>query len=238
MRSRRHDLPVGVRRAWTTAGAGGGPRFGVLLALALAVVLSTGQDARALAPHLREGFTLGAGFGVSPGRVSVFPGQEGDAVSSDWEWGVTPEIRLGYAVVKNRLAVSVANQQWLYEQGLFAENKLRINAQSWILALNYYPGNPRSMAGGLQLFAGVGLANARLTLLEPLEDDPHGNRFKAVFKEDEGGTTYQVGIGYEFRVLPTVAVGVAVSYIYQDVGGAIFDDASAIPMNLTLNWYY
>lgn len=238
MRSRRHDLPVDVCRARTAGGAGGCPRFVVFVALALAMVLSTSQDAWALKPHLREGFSLGVGVGVGPGKVSMFPGGEGGAVSSDWEKGVTPELRLGYAVIKNRLLVSVGNRQWLYEQGILADDKLRINAQSWLLALNYYPANPQSMAGGIQIFAGVGLANARLTLLEPIENDPYGNKFEEIFKEDEGGTAYQVGVGYEFRLLRTVAAGVTVSYIYQDVGGEIFEDATAIPVNLTLNWYW
>ena len=57
-------------------------------------------------------------------------------------------------MVKNRLLVMVANQQWLYEQGILAEDKLRINAQNWTLVLNWYPGNLNN--------AGVGSTSRRV----------------------------------------------------------------------------
>jgi hypothetical protein len=208
--------------------------FALVLALGLVVV----QDAGAGNPHLREGVIFGIGMGYSPGRVYLFPGDPDMAVESEWEFGPTPQIRLGYAVVKNRLLVTVANQQWLYEQGIFAEDKLRVNAQNWTLALTWCPGNPQGASGGMYLLGGIGIANARMTLLEPLEDDPYGNLFEEIAKQDESGTAYQIGIGYEFRLTKTIAAGLSVSYIYQTIGGEIFDYTEVIPVNLTLNWYW
>jgi len=213
-------------------------RLLVVLSLALVLGMLGSQDAQALKPHERDGVLFGVAFGFSPGQVSLFSGEEGDAVSSDWEMGVTPQLRLGYTLFKNRLAISVVSQQWLYEQGVLAEDKLRINVQNLALALNYYPGNPNSMAGGLHFEGGVGLANARITVLEPVEDDPHGNKFEEVLKEDEGGTSFHIGLGYEFRIMRSVAAGLMVSYVYQTIGQDIFDEASSVPVNFTLNWYW
>jgi opacity protein-like surface antigen len=195
------------------------------------------QEAWALKPHKREGVIFGVAVGTSQGQVNLFPGSD-YSVSSDWEQGVSPEIRLGYAVIKNRLLVTVANQQWLYEQGVLAEDKLRINTQNWSLDLTFCPGNPNSGWGGIYVKAGIGYANSRLTILEPIEEDEHGNTFEEVYKTDEYGTAYTVGIGYELRLAKSLAAGLAVSYIHQPIEGDIFDDSTFIPTNLTLNWYW
>ena len=209
-----------------------------ILALFLAMGLVLVPDAGAGPTHSREGVIFGVGFGISQGKVHLFPGDDDLSVESGWKMGVVPQIRLGYAVVKNRLLVTVANQQWLYEQGILAEDKMRINTQNWTLALTWCPGNPNSHWGGLYVLAGVGYANSRLTLLEPIEEDEHGNKFEEVFKVDEPGTAYQVGIGYEFRITKTVAVGMAASYIQTETGGTVFDYSTVIRFNLTLNWYW
>lgn len=209
-----------------------------LVALVLALGLGAAPAAVAGHPHLREGVTFGAALGYGPGRVSLFPGDEDLQSESSWEAGVTPQFRLGYAVVGNHLLVTAAVQQWLYEQGILAEDKGRVNSQAWTLSLVWCPGKPHSAAGGIQITAGIGVANARLTLLEPVEDDPHGNKFEEVFKEDEQGTAYQFGVGYEFRLTKSLAAGLSASYIYQTIGGEIFEDSASWPLNLTLNWYW
>jgi len=209
-----------------------------LLAMGLILVPDARADGRADPIHRRDGVIFGVGFGVSQGKVTLFPGEEDLTVESGWKAGVVPQLRLGYAVVKNRLLVMIANQQWLYEQGVLAENKMRINAQNWNLVLNWYPGNLNNYWGGLYFQAGAGYANNRLTLLEPIEDDPYGNKFEEVYKVDEEGIAYQVGIGYEFRLGKSVAAGVAAGYIQQDIDGTIFKESSAFPFNLTLNWYW
>lgn len=218
-----------------------GPAFlrGVgLTALALALVLAAVPPAEAGAPHLREGVTFGVGVGVSKGRIDVYQGGEGQTVQSGWEKGVTPQFRVGYAVVKNHLLLTLGNQQWLYEQGVLADDKLRINAQNWSLVATWCPFNPHSATGGIYVNAGIGYANTRLTILEPIEEDEHGNTFEEIFKSDEFGTAYQVGLGYEFRLTKLFAAGLSASYIYQDTGGEIFDHTEVVPLNLTLNWYW
>lgn len=217
-----------------------GPTVGRSLgvfALVLVLGLVTVQDVWALKPHLREGVIFGVGFGTTQGQVNLFPGS-GEDVSSDWEQGVSPEYRLGYAVIKNRLLVTVSNQQWLYEQGVFAEDKLRINTQNWSLDLTVCPGNPNSGWGGIYVKGGVGYANSRLTILEPIEEDEYGNTFEEIYKTDEYGMSYMLGIGYEFRLAKSLAAGIAVSYIHQPIDGTIFEDSTWIPSNLTLNWYW
>ena len=204
-----------------------------LIVLGLAFGFFVAPDAEAGPPHLREGVLFGVAVGFSPGRIAVFPGDETQSVESKWRMGVTPQVRLGYAVVKNHLLVTVANQQWLYEQGILAEDKLRINAQNWTLAVTWCPGKPQNATGGIYILAGIGYTNTRLTLLEPVVDDPHGNKFEEVFKSDEKGTAYQVGVGYEFRLTRTFAAGLSAGYIRQDTGGEIFDYTEVFPLNLT-----
>lgn len=213
-------------------------RAACLLALALAAGLVAASGAAAGQPHVRDGVIFGVGIGYGSGRVTLIGGEEVGRVESGWRAGVTPQVRLGYAVVRDRLLVTVANQQWLYEQGVFAADKLRVNAQNWTLALTWCPGNPRGASGGLQIMGGVGLANARLTILEPVENDPHGNKFEEVFKEDERGTAYQLGLGYEFRLGKAVAAGLSASYILQTYDGDLFEETAVYPLNLTLNWYW
>lgn len=210
----------------------------VVLAMALLMVLLPIRPAQALSPNERDGMIFGIGVGVSPGKVAFAPGPGGNAVDTDWKTGVTPQIRVGYGIIKDRLSITLTNQQWLYEQGILADDKLRINSQNWSVAFTYYPGNPLTAAGGIYILASAGISNSRLTLLEPVEDDPHGNMFEEVFKEDDQGTSYQIGAGYEFRLTRLFAAGVSVSYVHQPVGGAIFEDTSVIPINLTLNWYW
>lgn len=209
-----------------------------MAALLISVVLVPALEAGADPVHKRDGVIFGIGIGVSTGQTTLFPDDEDLTVESGWKKGVVPQMRLGYAVVKNRLLVMVANQQWLYEQGILAEDKMRINAQNWNLVLNWYPGNLNNYWGGLYFQAGAGYANNRLTLLEPIEDDPYGNKFEEIYKVDEQGVAYQFGIGYEFRLGKSVAIGTQVAYIHQDIDGTIFEESDVIPFNLTLNWYW
>jgi opacity protein-like surface antigen len=210
---------------------------GLALATGLSLALVAGP-ARALAPHVRDGWVLGVAVGTGQGEVAFRSGDEGDRVESGSLRGVVPQFRIGHAIIADRLVVSLENKQWLYEQGVLAEEKLRVNVQNWSLGLTYYPADPRSLAGGLFLQAGVGAANARLTLLEPLEDDPWGNRFEEIFLEDESGAAYTFSAGFEFRLVPNVAAGLAASYVYQTIDGDLVDDASSLPVNFILNWYW
>jgi len=218
----------------------GSRRPPLLAAVSLLTVCLLGSAASALAlsPHVRDSWVVGVAVGTGQGKVALFAGEEANRVESGWQRGVVPQYRIGYALVDDRLVVSVENKQWLYEQGLLAEDKLRVNVQNWALGFTFYPANPTRLAGGLYVQAGVGLANARLTLLEPLVDDPYGNKFEEIFMEDEGGTAYTVSLGYEFRVVHGLAAGLSLSYVYQDIGGDIFDDASSLPAALTLNYYW
>ena len=168
----------------------------LLCLLTLVFVLSpiSVPEAQALSPHVRDGWMVGVAYGYGRGKVTS--GSLGDDLETDWQRGVVPRMRVGYTLIDNRLTVSIENKQWLYEQGVLDVDKGRVSIQNWTLALTYYPGNPYRAAGGIYLQAGAGLANARLTLLEPVEDDPHGNKFEEVFKEDEMS---RGGDGQEFR---------------------------------------
>jgi len=212
-----------------------------LIVFALLLVTLLAQDAVALSPHIRDGWMLGISYGYGRGKFSVFQGGEGDVANrlvTDWERGAVPQMRIGHVLVKNRLMLTFENRQWLQEQGIFVEDKIRVNIQTWTLALTYYPANPYSAAGGFYLQAGAGPANARVAVLEPAEPNPWGEQFEEIFVKNEGGTGYFAGLGYEFRIVSRVAAGAAVSFVSQSIGGDIFDDAVSWPATLTLNWYW
>lgn len=214
-------------------------RFLCFVALVLVLSPVAAREAQALSPHLRDGWLLGVAYGYGRGKVTLFPDTEGSGLDTEqWQRGVVPQMRLGYTVIANRLTISVDNKQWIHEQGILADDKSRINVQNWSLALTYYPGNPYNAWGGLYLEAGGGLANARLTLLEPIEDDPYGETHEEIFKQDEGGSAFFFSAGYEFRLVSSLAAGLAVSVVYQSIDGDIFDDAVSVPATLTLNWYW
>jgi len=209
-----------------------------LLVLGLALGTLLASEAQALSPHIRDGWLFGVSYGYGRGKASLFPGDIENQTESGWQRGAVPQYRIGHIIIKNRLMLSFENRQWLYETGFLVDDKGRVNIQNWTFALSYYPGKPTSMAGGIYLQAGAGWANARLTFLEPLEDDPWGNKFEEIEVWDEAGTGFFIGGGYEFRITPGVGAGLAVSYVYQSIGGEIFDKAWSFPATITLNWYW
>lgn len=210
-----------------------------LIVFAMLLIPMLVEDVMALSPHIRDGWVIGISYGYGRGKFSAFdPEVEGSRLITDWERGAVPQMRIGHVLLKNRLMLTLENRQWIDEQGILVEDKIRLNIQVWTLALTYYPGNPYSAAGGFYLQAGGGPANARVALLEPAEPNPWGEQFHEVFAENEGGTGFFAGIGYEFRVVSRVAAGLSASYVYQSIGGEIFDDAVSWPVTMTLNWYW
>ena len=214
------------------------PRKVAVVCVLAGVLLTAALPAAALPPHERDGVMVGLSLGYGPGRLELFPVAGEPTVRSGKESGSTPQIRLGYAVLRDHLLVVLENRQWIVEQGLLAEDKLRINTQCWTLGLSWYPGDPATAAGGFYVQAGGGLANARLTLLEPAEDNPWGEMFHEVGKQDEQGAAFYAALGYEFRILTHAAVGLSAGYTYLSVGEDIFDTAQNWPLCLTLNWYW
>jgi len=201
--------------------------------LSLCSVVASAQH-----PHERSGLVTGVGIGRGETELTIADDGNPDTPAKGRVEGYAPHASIGYGF-GNHFVILFENKQWVDEQGL-DDLKLRVNTQHFSFALMYAPFNHESMAGGLYLQGGVGWANSRFTALEPIpeEEQEFGETYEPIVKLDDDGVAYSLGVGYEIRVLPPVAVGMAISYNYLDNGGLLFKESYFIPMTWTLNWYW
>jgi hypothetical protein len=192
--------------------------------------------------NARDGWQIGVAYGLGIAKLTV--GEQ--RLSTDWEWGTTPQLHVGRMISK-KLMLGFENQMWFDEQGVNVNesgvsDRARVTVQSWTLGLTWFPGRPDSPWGGAYLQAGGGLSNSRLILLEPVPYDPNrpasAENFEEVFKEDQSGTAAFVGAGYEFRVSRAFALGGRASYNHLFTDKSIFKESDFWPFTLHMNWYF
>jgi opacity protein-like surface antigen len=231
-------------------------RVGMSGLAAVALMTTLVPTSRAFHPHDRKGPMVGISIGGGESEIELSQDflaelPEGtQPPSSEWIEGYAPGFRLGYGI-GNHFMISFENRQWLDEGAITATSaeqvdKLRVNTQHYSFVLTVFPASPKSFAGGIYIQAGVGWSNSRFTILEPHDVDENGNiipnewgeNFEEIYKEDDPGTAYSIGAGYEFRIMKRVAAGVAMSYNYLDSSGQIFDKSRFVPITWTLNWYW
>jgi hypothetical protein len=202
------------------------------LVIGLALLAWPVREASALEPHVRDGWVAGIGFGF--GKTKITGGEALNRVESGWEEGTTPRLRLGHMLGK-RAMLGYEQFQWFDEQG-FGPAAVRVSTQTFGAALTVFPGNPRSETGGIYLRAGVGFANARIAVspeaLGGVDSTHHEEHL------DEGGTSYMLGGGYEFRIAKPVAIGADITANYQAIQKEFFDKTWFIPVTVGLNWYF
>jgi hypothetical protein len=209
-------------------------------AAALLALLVTAGSAAALGPHERDGWVAGMGFGLANAKLENVEG-----VASDWEQGVSPQIRFG-RMIGRRFMVSFETKTWMDEQGAFYDEAgepalaIRVGLQNFNLLATWFPGAPESPAGGIFLYAGGGAAIARLTLFEPNAGggDTGESEHQEVYNDDWGyGVT--AGAGYELRIFKHLAAGASVSMNWQFMEGeGFFDQNRFVPLTMNLNWYF
>ena len=190
------------------------------------------RPAFALYEHVRDGWVAGIGFGF--GKAKITAGSTLNRFESDWEEGTTPHFRLGH-MLGGHAMLGYEQFQWVDEQG-YGTAAVRVSVQTFGAALTLFPGDPKHESGGIYLRAGAGLANARIAVTP----DAVGGVDSTHTEEhvDEGGTSYMIGGGYEFRISKPAALAIDVTANYHAVGKEFFDKAWFVPVTIGLNWYF
>ncbi|HEU4941326.1 MAG TPA: hypothetical protein VFT97_06870 [Candidatus Eisenbacteria bacterium] len=212
---------------------GAGARTACLLGcVALLLLALPAKPAFALYDHVRDGWVASIGVGYS--RAKITAGSTLNRFETDWEEGTTPRFGLGHMIGK-RVMLGYEQFQWVDEQG-YGAAAVRVSLQTFGAALTFFPGDPKHETGGIYLRAGAGFANARIAV----SPDAVGGVDSTHTEEhvDEGGTSYMVGGGYEFRVAKPAALAIDVTANYHKVGKEFFDKAWFIPVTLGLRWYF
>jgi opacity protein-like surface antigen len=142
-------------------------------------------------------------------------------------------------MIGSHFSIGIEDRQWLDEAGVQGD-KIRGNIQNVNLVLTVYPGSTKNLTSGFILQAGIGIAQARLSLLEPFEGGKNewGETHEVIAKTDEGGSGWLVGAGYEIRVSSHFAAGATVTFNSLTFDDQIFDTVEFIPGGLHLNWYF
>jgi len=213
-----------------------------LLAIATALTLCVALPSSCLAlqKHERDGWVAGIAYGYGVSKIKSGPTL--NQLESGWTQGATPRLGIGHMIGQHVL-IGYEQCQWMEEQG-FGETAVRGSLQTFGLELNWFPGNPNTAAGGIYLRGGAGFANARFAFsLIPTDTTggSGGSSGSEVHKEehvDEGGTSYMLGVGYEFRVAKPFAIGADLTANYQTIHKELFDTNWFIPITVELNWYF
>lgn len=194
---------------------------------AVVVLALLAGDAAALSPHVRDGWVLGLSYGGARGKATFGNGSEGET-----EDGVSPQIRFGHMLGRH-LALGASYGGWMYETGV-NPLKYRLSMQNILLAGTWYPGSPASGWGGFYARAGVGLGWSSITAIELVEGEEqgHGDR------QTESGLGYELNVGYEFRLVPSMSAGVGFGVNRQDIGGDLYEESTFFPVTLNLGWYW
>lgn len=195
-------------------------------AAAFALVLAGLAPAALAAPHVRTGFTVGAGFGIE--SVSwTDPNGERDvegsgAINARIGWALKPGLVLGVEVwgwsKENAVEVSESTDDVLVKFRLAA-----VNASA-----TFYPGN-----AGLFIRLGTGLAYGRYQVTVP-----PGVTTVAPDLQSDTGISVSLAPGYEWRFATHFALGAQGDVVYLGIGGGPYEDVFGYGVNAQFNWYW
>jgi hypothetical protein len=124
-------------------------------------------------------------------------------------------------------------QAWMIEFGDIP-TKFRRGLQGLMLAVDWFPGRPDGVSGGIYLRAAGGMGWS-VTAVVPVtvgEAQGHGER------NDEWGVVTALGAGYEFWIGSRVTTGLGVSFDYLDIGAQVVDRAAFGGVILDFNLYF
>jgi len=159
-------------------------------------------------PHNHNGWSIGLGVGGGTAGLSVDGGPD-----SDREGGVTGNFRVGYPL-NEQFSLALESNGWSK-----SEDGSNVTFTATTIGGAFFPSE------GLVMRAGLGFGNSRFST------DLGGGTVSYT----ESGFGVNGGLGYEFRVLRTFAVGPQV-----DFGYASFDGGSVnwVGLGIQGNWYF
>jgi hypothetical protein len=159
-------------------------------------------------PHNHNGWSIGLGLGGGTAGLSV------DGLgSSDREGGITGNFRVGYPL-NEQVSLALESNAWTK-----SEDDATVTFSATTIGAAFFPSE------GLVLRGGLGFGNSRFS------EDLGGGTVSYT----ESGFGVNAGLGYEFRVARTFAVGPQ-----ADFGYASFDGGSVnwFGIGIQGNWYF
>jgi len=190
--------------------------------LLLATVLLVGAPGLAHAgghSNTRDGWVYGMNMGWGWAQARATDTFDDSSIESRWIDDITGGLRVAFA----------PDDTWTYGLDLSGWTEPAEGLDEtiyWILAqFRYFPGGE-----GLFVHAGAGLGALNLTYVAP----------QGTVTQTNGGLAWGVGAGYEYRVTPTLAVGLSYDYRHVSVGEISYLDDVATSIHgatLTATWY-
>lgn len=197
-------------------------RDAVRLASAFALFVAALPGPARAAPHLRDGWYGGIGYGG--GRASA----ELVGVRQS-RWSGTVGLRAGCALGQD-LLLGAEFMRWADDNDVTTPQgsvPARLTLAGAVVAVTYFPGG-----AGFMLRGGLGLAVADTDIASPAPADP-----PAAESSLDTGIAAMVSAGYEVRLSARFALGAAVDLLYLGVSGAAIDRAYIYGVNIQFNWY-
>ncbi len=202
-----------------------------ILLIVLAAAILPADRARALDPHVRDGWILGVSYGGATGNIN-FTNNFPNNAEAEVKDGVSPQIHFGH-MLGRKFALGASYIGWMYETGE-VPIKYRFSMQNVLLNGTWFPGSPDNALGGLRVRFGLGYAWSAIAEVEIKEDEEqsHGDR------RVDSGLGLELNVGYEFRVYRTTSVGLGVGIVAQSLDGDLYQDTVYTPVTLNFNWYW
>lgn len=203
--------------------------FSLLLGLLLVSTAQAGQW-----EHAREGWMVG--FGLGGGTAEAKVDGNGVDVSSDRSGGGAGSFRVGYAVAPN-LVLGLESHAWVRQETetiLGTDTDLTTTLSEFTLAATWFPSESgfylRGGLGGGTISQEVAIGSANV-------------------KVEESGFGLIAGIGYEWRLTRTFALGPQLDITYVNIGESDVDDGTGtmvkadvsfntVTIQMGFNWYF
>jgi hypothetical protein len=188
--------------------------------LCLIMIVSAPLTAQAVPyAHTRDGFTFGFSLGGGSGSWD-FEGLNTDSVG-----GGALGLRVGYAP-NSHVAITANFDNWMRRDEVL---EVDVTLQTWTLTAGatVFPGSPKSWAGGFFLRGGLGVGGTSAQFeLNDLDE-----------KIQEGGIAGVLGIGYEFRLTQSFALGLSANGNAVGFDSDVIESAQFGSFILQANWY-
>ena len=199
----------------------------------LLLVCFGAQEASAIKIYERDGWNTGISLGFGRGRFV-----NADGVNTALQNGAAPQWRVN-KMLSPHISLGFEYQGWMLEGDDDPSNdvdeKLRRSIQQWSLAVTWYPGNQENAWNGLYLKAGGGFGLAGTALVE-IED---GHQVDPNNREDEWGTGFLFGTGYDFWIIPNATVGAGTTINYYSIGETFVDEAWVwVPLQMNISLFF
>jgi len=193
----------------------------VAITTAVLVSLLVGSASAGGYSHIRDAWVYGLNLGWGWTQVGAHDVGNDFKVNSPWAGDFSGALRVGFCPSEN-FSYGIDVSGWADYAGRFDTR-----AFSFLLQGHLYPGGQ-----GFYMRGGVGLGSLGVT--------QRGTAFPVISKSS-GGFAWGIGTGFEARVSPNFAIGVAYDYRWIGVGELTdqVDDVTAGTQSVTLslNWY-